>query len=247
MRTFLYVLVLVTLYCYGSRAGLKGKPYPSGSEIAVNAESWSLYQRTETPTPVTNLLNGGIYFDFPVSPLPDPLATPPWDGYLLTSLWQLKAGTQIGTDLRGTHLVFVFQVLATPNVLWNYMSDPDNTAPVSPKMTLYFGRFNPMYNAWDGSRWWASAYRWTLSDSGGVLTLDVPIDPAYWSDTYGHPATLDDMHRLNFCGTPGILRNVFYLGVTFGGGSAYGHGVNVSSADGQAAQAQFRLLRVYTY
>lgn len=229
-------------------AGSKTRvPPPAGIEFAVNSQAWSLYQRTETPTPVGGLTPTGIYFDFPQSPLPDTLATPPWDGYLLTSLWQSKRGTQIGTKITGTHMVFMFQVVATPGVIWNYMSDPDNTDPTPAKFTPYISRFNPMYNAWDGSRWWASSYRWTLSDSGGVLTLDVPIDPAYWSDTYGHPATLDDMHRLNFCGTPGVLRNVFYLGVTFGGGSACGHGVNITSADGQAVQAQFRLLRVYTY
>lgn len=240
MRTFLYVLVLITLYCYGSRAGQRA-PVSGPMTFIVDSTTWHLYQRTETATPVTNMPRAGIYFDFPVSLLPDPLANPPWDGYLLTSLYNPKR--LIGTKITGTHLVFVFKVMATPNVLWNHMSDPDNTGPDPAKLTPYISRFNPMYNSWDGSRWWAGACRWALS-GGDMVVLDVPLDPDYWSDTYGHPATLDDMHRLNFTGT---LNNCWYLGVTFGGGSFFGHGVNISSADGGAVQAQFHLYQVYTY
>lgn len=54
--------------------------------------------------------------------------------------------------------------------------------------------------------------------SPGVRTLEVPIDPASWTDCYGKPGT-DFPDRFD-----GAVRNAFRIGFGFGGNSA-GHGV----------------------
>jgi hypothetical protein len=64
----------------------------------------------------------------------------------------------------------------------------------------------------------------------GSVTLTVPLDPSQWSSTFGHSGTQLPAEFAN------ALQHPTYVGITFGGNCAFGHGVQVRKGD-----AQFRL------
>lgn len=69
--------------------------------------------------------------------------------------------------------------------------------------------------------------------AAGAATLIVPLVPEQWSSVFGKGGTADAAARAGFATA---LQNVTRLGVTFGGGCFFGHGVFV-----QGGRAQFML------
>lgn len=93
-----------------------------------------------------------------------------------------------------------------------------NTCAVPANMRPFIFANN---NDWSGqfSRWWAAADSVTLAP--GSFTFDIPLAPERWTSVNGiagsaAPAQFDS-----------ALQNVSSLGLTFGAGCFYGHGVYV--------------------
>lgn len=95
---------------------------------------------------------------------------------------------------------------------------------------LYFQRQNDDM-ATDGYRWWSNPVSYQLGSSNNTLvTLTVPITPDKWSGLYGEfgsatPQAFQD-----------AWQNVGRVGMTFGGGCSFGHGVST------VGSAQFVLM-----
>jgi hypothetical protein len=68
----------------------------------------------------------------------------------------------------------------------------------------------------------------------GRRTLTVPVAPSQWSSVLGKVGNVDGVARAGF---ESAVRNVSSLGLTFGGGCFFGHGVNV-----QGGTARFVLV-----
>jgi hypothetical protein len=64
--------------------------------------------------------------------------------------------------------------------------------------------------------------------------MKVPLNPDQWSSAFGQTGNANAQAN---AGWNNALKNVRYLGLTFGGGCFYGHGVSVS--DGTATLTIF--------
>lgn len=195
--------------------------------FVVTPETWLLYQRnltsaTLTPEPV------GISFQFPVSPKADPDATGPWNGYFVTQQKPIPLGAK--------QLVLEFKIDADSSVHFNHQSDASNTGcEYSPSALRVHISKGFLYGADEDLRWWYTT-GFTLTDTPDVVKFTVPLTPEGWNNVYAHPAT-DSYRTPYFLDT---LQHANYVGITFGGGCAYSHGVNVSYGT-----AKFTLLKMY--
>lgn len=208
-------------------------------EYRVAPDNWTIRYRTPSGFPVRKNPKGGISFDLPVSPKCDPDATPPWAGYVTMQEPKNLIEHGPGVPLVGTHLVYQFNVTATPGTQFNFMSDSNNLDGKDP------AAFRPFLkqNAWDHmglpDRWWNNSSKFTLKNSGPLETLDVSLDPALWTDVDGTPAAASPVLLGYF---KQALARPSYIGWTFGGGNYYGHGVNCFGG-----QCTVNLYRLYSY
>lgn len=212
------VLLLLSLLCIAPVTHSK-RAKPGGGTIPVNSRTWCLYHRDYTCDAPTDVPGGGIAFLFSESPLPDPDATPPWDGYLLSA--------QKNRALSGT-LVARFMVGSEDGVVWNFKSDPENNGTSPAAFRLYFQRGAALYAG--SYRWWSNPIHHVMASSDGIFEMRVPLTPDQWSDVDGHKGDSDNFHRALFAET---LTGVHFIGGTFGGGQFFGKGISTSNGTAQ--------------
>ena len=83
----------------------------------------------------------------------------------------------------------------------------------------------------DGYRWWSNPASYELGSSNNELvTLTVPVTPNQWSGLYGELGSAAPQAFAD------AWQNVGRVGMTFGGGCSFGHGVSVDGS------AQFVLI-----
>jgi hypothetical protein len=159
-----------------------------------------------------------VGLDFPTSSTPDPYAQRPWLGYLIRP-WTSR--------IRGSYLNMTFFIQTQgKRIVFNYKSEVSNTCDTPATVRLYF-QTSTLYNGTDGTRWWSNpiAYTFHKVADGEVVTLSVPLDPQYWSSTFGHRGDYNDYTLTGF---QNAIDNPTYIGMTFGGGCFFGHGINTS-------------------
>src|ERR1700734_2346940 len=93
--------------------------------LPINPVLWTCDSRTTVNIPLSLMVGGGIAFDFPVSPTPDPAAVDPWVTYFTAAL----DGTR---PITAKSMTVTFQIVADPGVQYNYMSDANNQYPDQP-------------------------------------------------------------------------------------------------------------------
>lgn len=111
-----------------------------------------------------------------------------------------------------------FQITVTGNPVFFYQTDLDNTCVFPASVRLFFWQWGGSATGED--RWWSNPVSYQLAPGAG--TLSVPLTPDQWSDVAGQIGTEDPQ------GFAGALNNINFVGLTFGGGCFFGHGVSVS-------------------
>ena len=138
-------------------------------------------------------------------------------------IWPKNIGylyRQTPADLAGTLVVeFRVETIGAPIFRWD--TEPTNTCPVPAMVRPVFGRWDRgNKNIAFAERWWSkNPYSYTLA--AGVATIAVPMDPLFWSGVYGQSAT-DDFAAWEY-----TRHHAGLVGVTFGGGCFFAHGVGV--------------------
>jgi hypothetical protein len=117
-----------------------------------------------------------------------------------------------------------FQILTTGAPTFNYAMDSDNTCTTPATVRLFLERRNDNFSA-EFYRWWANPTAYDLQPTSGNVTLTVPLAPDQWSSVYGKAGNYDATARAGF---QDALTDLERVGMTFGGGCFFGHGVNVS-------------------
>lgn len=179
--------------------------------------SGAFYGRTQSPRALSG---GGFYFDMPL------YSSGRYVGYLLVV--PCGGGAGIGTS---SFLSLTIRVVATGSAVFMYDSEPFNTCITPATVRPYFQAVSSDWTNPDGDgfRWWSNPIAFTLG--AGDITLTIPLTSDNWSSAYGaRPAD-------NPAGWQASLARTAYLGMTFGGGCFFGHGVNV-----QGGTAQFQVL-----
>lgn len=112
---------------------------------------------------------------------------------------------------------------------------PGKSISVSGKITASGGQFNSLDKCEGGlpptahvylekdmggefGRWWSNPEMIVLKD--GSFTLTVPIQPSSWSNVSGKMGTESPNEFADF-----MRQKPYRMGLTFGGGCAFGHGV----------------------
>ena len=175
-----------------------------------------------SPTPATLALQSSAWQTIG-EPQPFPLAN---DGAALTfefpttgSINYLFTASPL-TIVRGTLSVTV-RVTTTGPVVFNSL-DPQTSTCTIPSSVRPFLWANDNGNG-DYDRWWSNARSFTLAAGTGTIT--VPLTADAWSSVNGKVGNADGPTKFAF---DKALLNVSRLGLTFGGGCSFGHGINVS-------------------
>jgi hypothetical protein len=188
-----------------------------------------------SPTPVTLTLRGNLWETIS-DPQPFPLGT---EGAALT--FEFPASGSINylftasplKIVRGTLSVSV-RITATGPVVFNSL-DPQTSACTIPSSVRPFIWANDNGNG-DYDRWWSNPRSFTLA--AGAATITVPLTPDAWSSVNGKVGNADGPTTFAF---DKALLNVSRLGLTFGGGCSFGHGVNVSGGAATFAVTEYAI------
>jgi len=132
------------------------------------------------------------------------------------------------STLRGT-LMVTLQVATTGPVLFESLDPQNATCTIPSSVRPFFWSNDNGNGAYD--RWWSNPRAHTLAQGTG--TISVPLLAENWSSVNGRFGNADAETRFNF---DKALLNVTRLGLTFGGGCSFGHGIRISGGS-----ARFRL------
>ncbi len=213
MPKYMPVLLLAALF------SLAAKPHTPAPNVSLDPSQWLIHDSAWTPVTHPQPLAGmaGWWFDFPdvsdsVNYVMVPYTTP---------------------MLASQSVTFTAQIVTLSGApVFLPASEPGNTCPNPPTTRAHFARTYairktviPEYSAPDDYRWWSNPLAMTLE--AGTATVTVPLDPAQWSDAGGIMGSNDPAGFSAALASPGTI------GLTFGGGCFYGHGIY---ADGGTAR-----------
>lgn len=118
---------------------------------------------------------------------------------------------------------------------FDYGKGPDNSCPHPATVRPYIEHVRGV--DCDFCRWWSNQVSYVLKE--GSTTLSVPIDPAMWSSVRGMVANQNEQSLQGFVD---VLRSVGKIGMTFGGGCFYGHGVSVSGGTARFILNEYKVV-----
>jgi len=123
-------------------------------------------------------------------------------------------------------LTMTVEVVVTGEPTFGFHSNTNNTCDYVPaSIRPYFQSGALWSTSADGSnRWWSNPQ--TIVFAPGTYTINVPLQPQYWSQTYGQQG---DSSSTTVAGFSKTLGSVSWIGATMGGGCFFGHGVNVNN------------------
>lgn len=190
------------------------EPSPTPLTISLQASSWETISDPQ-PYPLVNQ-GAALTFDFPSTGSMH---------YLFTSSPQ--------PSVHGT-LVATFTIATTGQAIFNSL-DPQSTQCTLPvSVRPFFWANNNGEGPYD--RWWSNPRSFTLAAGTGTLT--VPLKPEDWSSVNGRFGGADLDTRFAF---ERALLNVTRLGLTFGGGCSFGHGINVRGGSASFTLTDYRI------
>jgi hypothetical protein len=105
---------------------------------------------------------------------------------------------------------------------FGYQTEPFNTCVYPANARPFFWSNNNGAGEFD--RWWANRDAFVLAS--GQVTLTVPLIGDRWSSVYGKLGSTDAAASAGFASA---LSHVSSIGLTFGGGCFFGHGVYLDS------------------
>jgi len=195
------------------------------------------------PLPVTPIRGNGVSFDFYDTPDRAMLIAE------IESYKQFQQGKLIGKTLSAD-----IAIEATPDATFNYWDDYTGGPAPGGFVRLYFNKVNTpgCPTGWHPERpdceaqyWWSNPVYIDLADLAALgskgIKLEVPLDPALWSDRDGHMGTNPDTFTVTVDGITttfnhtdafyAAVANMKRIGLSFGGAGwwAFGCGVDEPS------------------
>lgn len=204
-----YQVALAALLLTAACSGTPTQPSPTPLTVPLASSAWETISDPQ-PFPLSNEA-GNLVFDFPSS----------------GSMHYLYTPSALQT-LRGT-IVVSLQVATTGPVLFNSLDPQSGTCTIPPSVRPFFWANNNGFGPYD--RWWSNPRAYALA--AGTTTISVPLEAQNWSSVNGRYGNADSETKFSF---DRALLNVTRIGLTFGGGCSFGHGINV-----QGGAARFTL------
>ena len=199
MRTTLCVLALASI----ALADRKPSPACDSEVISLNPSCWDV---SGVKPPSLQTSSPGFQFTFPTGKN--------HIGYLTTS-YTLPLTAQLSMTVQAQPLT------GAPTYNYFFATDPGNTCNYPAHVRLFVQKIN---DTSEFNRWWSQDPGSYQLSSGGLITVTVPIIPSAWSSVYGKRGDLDAATTAEFWSA---MDAPVLVGMTFGGGCFFGHGVSV--------------------
>jgi hypothetical protein len=209
VRALLAIVAVTATACAGSPTAPSSLP-PTPASVTLQSSAWATIS---DPQPYA-LANDGsaLVFEFPAAGSMNYLYTP----------------SPLST-IRGTLSVTV-RVTTTGPVIFQSLDQGSCGLPSSVRPFIWA---NDNGNG-DLDRWWSNPYGFNLA--AGTATIAVPLSPESWSSVNGQFGNASSFTRFGF---EKALLNVTRLGLTFGGGCSFGHGIKVSGGTATFAVTEY--------
>jgi hypothetical protein len=182
-------------------AGTPTEPSPTPLTISLNSAAWETISDPQ-PFPVVNQ-GAALMFEFPTAGSMH---------YLFTRSPQ--------PSVHGT-MVISFTISGNVPVTFNSLDPQSSTCSIASSVRPFLWANDNGNGPYD--RWWSNPRSFPLAPGSG--SLSVPLRPENWSSVNGRFGNADSDTRVAF---ERALLNVTRLGMTFGGGCSFGHGVNIT-------------------
>tara|TARA_R110000868_G_scaffold130260_4_gene339869 strand:- start:1744 stop:2424 length:681 start_codon:yes stop_codon:yes gene_type:complete len=162
-------------------------------------------------------------------------AVPGYVGYVMQDCYGY---IPVSSETQTVTMEATVDIIATPGTVFDANTSTANTSP-EPAAVRFYVEYH-----WTDEyyvRWWATGVN-RIVLANGHFEYSVPVDPAYWSDTWGQRA---DSSPAALAGWRQSFANVQRFGFTFGG-KFYGHGARTSagSASFNVSNIQIRTVSV---
>jgi hypothetical protein len=198
----------------------------SVSPASHAAKGWSIQYSPSMPSTPTVGGPGTWYFDFPTdSNYPACVYNPD------TLCHSVNYVTNSFTTSVSHSVSMTFQILTTGAPTFNYMMETGNTCATSATVRLFLERKNDDLSQ-EFYRWWSNPTVYDLQPTPGNITLTVPLTPDQWSSVFGR---FGNQNATTLQGFQDALGDLGHVGMTFGGGCFFGHGVNISGGTARFA------------
>jgi len=174
--------------------------------VSLNARTWDIQYSVNTPRHPSSLKGmSGWSFDFPGA-----------GGYVA------YVTTPYATSIANAATVsFTAQTVATSGVpSFNYQTEPENTCTFPAHARVYLEHANIDWNN-PSHRYWSNPIAFEL-DTYGPGTFSTSLTAEQWSNVNGVFGSSD------LPGWIDLVNNIGRVGLTFGGGCFFGHGVYVT-------------------
>lgn len=195
-------------------AGSPTEPSPTPLTVSLDSASWQTISDPQ-PLPLSNQ-GTALTFEFPRSGSMH---------YLFTS--------STLASIHGT-VELSFTITTSGPVLFNSLDPQSSSCTIAAAVRPFFWANGNGNGAYD--RWWSNPRAFTLAPGNGTLT--VPLKPENWSSVNGKFGNADSETRFNF---ERALLNVTRMGLTFGGGCSFGHGISISGGTAVFALGSFAI------
>jgi hypothetical protein len=137
-------------------------------------------------------------------------------------------------------LTATFQIATTGASQFRFDTATNNHCSSPPASArLFFAQKNYTVSgetAAQYQRWWSNPVAYVLAP--GTVTLTASLNPAEWSSVYG---VKGDASRAARAGFSRAMNEVGNIGLTFGGGCFFGHGVAVSGGTARFILTSYRI------
>lgn len=181
--------------------------------VSLNKTNWNVLT-TVKQFRLANDTGNNLYFDFPTG------TTQVQSGYKYPTINYLFTAKSPG-NLSTTNILNInYRIEVSDQPLFNYDFDGFNNCPNDANTRPFIWAYhNDLTNEY--ARWWSiNSYAYLAA---GDYTLQASLDPSQWSSVYGKVGSDYPVEFNN------ALNNISSIGMTFGGGCFYGHGVNTSN------------------
>jgi hypothetical protein len=131
---------------------------------------------------------------------------------------------------KGRTLTMMFEIVASADAVWNHKTEGSNTCS-NPKASVRFilqKRRDNLDSA--NGRFWSNPGSVVLAN--GRYTLSVPLISNYWTNVDGQRSER---------GFSSVLGKLGHVGITFGGGCFFGHGVNLERGTAKFIMRGFKV------
>lgn len=194
--------------------GSPTEPSPTPLTVSLHSASWETISDPQ-PYPLQNQGNA-LTFEFPRA----------------GSMHYLFTPSEL-TAMHGT-MVLSFTIATSGAVLFNSLDPQSSSCTIPSAVRPFFWANANGSGPYD--RWWSNPRAVTLAPGNGSLT--VRLRPENWSSVNGRIGSVDAEARFAF---EKALLNVTRLGITFGGGCSFGHGINISGGAATFVLTEFAI------